>query len=167
MKKRISSVLSAMVIICTLFCTSLVNVGAEESSNRQVDGSYLTMQESATADTLYNPLLRGKHLMDGTITISRAGIKKVFVYGSTTADHVVDHIIVDVFVEEYNPEDETWEQIDCFSAEEDNTYYAVTQKTVYVDGGHYYRVRGEHFAWNEDEDLVDESATITDGIWVD
>lgn len=167
MKKRILSVVSAMVIICTMFCTSLVNVGAEESTNRQVDGSYLTMQESATAETIYNPLLRGTHLMDGTITISRAGIKKVFVYASTTANHVVDHVIVDAFVEEYNPENETWGQIDCFSAEVDNAYYAVAQKTVYVDGGHYYRIRGNHFAWNEGESLVDESVTVTDGIWVD
>lgn len=167
MKKRILSVVSAMVIICTLFCTSLVNVGAEETTNRQVDGSYLTMQESATAETIYNPLFRGYHLMDGTITISRAGIKKVFVYASTTANHDVDYLAVDVYVEEYNEETDYWEQIDVWTEEAEDTYYVVTQKTVYVDGGHYYRIRGEHFAGNDEDVLYDSSVTVTDGIWVD
>lgn len=167
MKKRIVSMVSAMLIVCSMFCNSIINVGAEETTNRQTEGSYLTMEESASAKTIYNPLSRGQHLMDGTITISKAGVKKIFVYASTTADHVVDHIAVDVYVEEYNLDDETWEQIDFWTEEVENDYYAVTQKTVWVDGGHYYRIRGDHFAWNDGEDLVDSSATITDGIWVD
>lgn len=166
MKKRILSVLSAILVVGCMFCSSIVNVGAEEKTNRQADGSYLTMEESSTAE-LYNPLLRGEHLMDGTVTISRAGVKKIFVYGSTTADHDVDHISVDVYVEEYNSETDYWEQIDVWTADAENDYYVVTQKTVWVDGGHYYRVRGDHFAWNEGETLVDSSGTVTDGIWVD
>lgn len=167
MKKRILSAVSAVMVVCSMFCSSIVNVGAVETTNRQVDDSYLTMEETATDQTEYNPLLRGEHLMDGTITISKAGVKKIFVYASTTANHDVDHVSVDVYVEEYDAEDETWGQIDWWPAEAENDYYVVTQKTVWVDGGHYYRVRGEHFAWNEGELLVDESGTITDGIWVD
>lgn len=167
MKKRICSVVSAMMIVCSMFCGSIVNVGAEEATARQVDGSYLTTEESSTAEIEYNSLLRGKHLMDGTVTISKAGVKKIFVYGATTANHNVDHVCVDVYVEEYNPETDYWEQIDWWDAEAENNYYAVTQKTVHVDGGHYYRVRGEHCAWNEGETLIDESVTVTDGIWVD
>lgn len=167
MKKRILSVVSTMIVICITFCSTIVNVGAEEVTGRQVDGSYLTMEESSTAEIEYNPLLRGEHLMDGTVTISKAGVKKIFAYGSTTANHTVDHVAVDVYVEEYNEETDYWEQIDVWTAEAEDTYYAVTQKTVWVDGGHYYRVRGEHFAWNEGETLIDESVTVTDGIWVD
>lgn len=167
MKKRILSVISTAMIVCSMFCSSIVNVGAEETTGRQVDGSYLTMEESSTDQTEYNPLLRGEHLMDGTITISKAGVKKIFVYASTTADHVVDKLAVIAYVEEYNPETETWGQIDSWVAEAENDYYVVTQKTVWVDGGHYYRVRGEHFAGNNDEVLIDSSGTITDGIWVD
>lgn len=166
MKKRILSVVSAALIVCGMFCSSIVNVGAKEATDRLVDGSYLTMDEIST-DTTENPLLRGEHLMDGTITISKAGVKKIFVYASTTANHDVDYVSADVYVEEYNEEEDYWAQIDYWSVEEQNTYYAVTQKTVWVDGGHYYRVRGEHYAWNEGETLVDESVTVTDGIWVD
>lgn len=167
MKKRICSVVSALMIMCGMFYSSIVNVGAEEATNRQVDGSYLTMEESSTAEIEHNPLLRGEHLMDGTVTISKAGVKKIFVYGSTTANHTVDYVTVIVYVEEYNEEEDYWAQIDCWSEEAENTYYAVTQKTVYVDGGHYYRARCEHFAGNEGDVLYDTSGTITDGIWVD
>lgn len=166
MKKRILSVVTAIMMTCSIFCNSAVNVGAEASTDLQVDGSYLTMEESSTATT-ENPLLRGQHLMDGTVTISKAGNKKVFVYGSTTANHTVDHVVVNVYVEEYNPDNGQWGQIDYWTSEAEDDYYTVTQKTVYVDGGHYYRARCEHFAWNEDETLVDESVTVTDGIWVD
>lgn len=167
MKKRILSVVSALLIVCSMFCSSIMNVRAEETTDKKVDGSYLTVKEKSTAETQSNQLLRGKHLMDGTVTISKAGVKKIFVYASTTADHTVDKLAVLVYVEEYNPENEKWEQIDYWVAEAENDYYVVTQKTVWVDGGHYYRVRGEHFAGNNDEALIDTSGTITDGIWVD
>lgn len=167
MKKRICSVVATILIACTMFCSSIVNVKAEEVTARQVDGSYLTLEESSTSKIEHNPLWRGEHLMDGTVTISKAGVKKIFVYGATTANHDVDHVSVIVYVEEYNPETDYWEQIDCWTAEAENTYYAVTQKTVWVDGSHYYRARCEHMAWNEGELLADESVTVTDGIWVD
>lgn len=167
MKKRILSVISAMMVVCIMFCSSVTNVSAKDVTNRKVDGSYLTMAESATAETEYNPLSRGEHLMDGTVTISKSGVKKIFVYGSTTANHDVDYVTVIVYVEEYNSEDDTWEQVTAWSAEAENDYYVVTQKMIEVDGGHYYRARCDHFAWNSGETLVDESGTITDGIWVD
>lgn len=167
MKKRILSVVAMLLIVCSMMICSIINVEAEESNNRLVDGSYLTMEESSTAEVTYNPLLRGEHLMDGTITISKSGTKKIFVYASTTGNHVVDYIRVDVFVEEYNPDTDNWDQVDWWSAEAENDYYVVTQKMLEVEGGHYYRVRGEHFAGNNDEALLDESGTVTDGIWVD
>lgn len=167
MQRRVKSMIMAMLLMCCICCNSIISVNAENVTNQQVDGSYLTMNESSTSEIEYNPLLRGEHLMDGTVTISKAGVKKVFVYGSTTANHTVDHVRVNVYVEEYNPDDGTWEQIDYWYAKADNDYYAVTQKTVYVDGGHYYRARCEHFAWNEEDSVVDESITATDGIWVD
>lgn len=167
MKKRIISVVSSMMVLCIMFCSSVTNVSAEDVTNRQVDGSYLTMDESSTDKTEYNSLSRGEHLMDGTVTISKSGVKKIFVYGSTTANHTVDYVTVIVYIEVYNPEKDAWSQIDCWTAEAENTYYVVTQRMIEVDGGHYYRARCDHFAWNEGETLVDESVTVTDGIWVD
>lgn len=167
MKKRILSMISMLLIGCCMFCSSVSNVKAEDATNRIVDGSYLTLEESSTDEIKSNTLFRGEHLMDGTVTISKAGVKKIFVYGSTTANHTVDYVRVDVFVDEYNSTNETWEQIDWWTAEAEDTYYTVTQKTVHVEGGHYYRARCEHFAGNTEDPLYDSSVTVTDGIWVD
>ena len=158
----------ALGIVLSLFSGSMFNVNAEETSSRQVDGSYLTTQESSTATT-YNPLLRGTYLMDGDTTISKAGLKKVFVYSATTANTTVDKVAVCVYVEEYDEEVEKWSQIDSWVVEKEDNYYVSTQKTVYVDGSHYYRARSEHFAGNRDENGVlnyETAITVTDGIWV-
>lgn len=167
MKKRILSVVSAVMVVCIMFCSSVTNVRAAEMTNKKVDGSYLTQEESSTGKTKYDLLVRGEHLMDGTVTISKSGVKKVFVYGSTTANHTVDKLVVIMYVEEYNPETEYWEQVDTWITEAENDYYVVTQKMMEVDGGHYYRARCEHFAGNEEDTLYDSSVTVTDGIWVD
>ena len=164
MKNRILSMMAALLVVCSMFCGSIMNVSAEDTTYRQVDGSYLTTEESSSAST-YNPLLRGEHLMDGDTTISKAGIKKVFVYAATTANHTVDYVSVDVYVEEYD--EDVWRQIDYWTASSQDDYYVSTQKTVYVDGGHYYRARSDHFAGNEGDVLIDSAYTFTDGIWVD
>ncbi|MBO5461100.1 MAG: hypothetical protein J5983_04810 [Ruminococcus sp.] len=166
MKNRILSMMAALLVVCSMFCGSIMNVSAEDTTYRQVDGSYLTTEESSSAST-YNPLLRGEHLMDGDTTISKAGIKKVFVYAATTANHTVDYVSVDVYVEEYDEEADVWRQIDYWTASSQDDYYVSTQKTVYVDGGHYYRARSDHFAGNEGDVLIDSAYTFTDGIWVD
>lgn len=165
MKKRILSAMASLLLVCTVVCSSIVNVSAEDTGTIFVDGSYLTTEESSTGTT-YNPLLRGQYLMDGISTISKAGVKKVSIYGSTTANTTVDYVAIIVYVEEYNEEDGTWEQIDFWTVEAENNYYVATQKTVYVDGGHYYRARCEHFAGMEGDALYDGSVSVTNGIWV-
>lgn len=168
MKKRILSIIASLAVVCSMFGNAMINANAEDTTLRQVDGSYLTTQESSTATT-YNPLLRGVYLMDGDTTISKAGLKKVFVYSATTANTTVDYVATCVYVEEYEESDDSWRQIDSWVVEKEDDYYVTTQKTVYVDGGSYYRAWSEHFAGNEDANgnLDRESAvTVTDGIWV-
>ena len=46
----------------------------------------------------------------------------------------------------------------------ENDVYMSTAKTVYVDGGYYYRVRARHVAGNESP--YEETASFTDGIFV-
>lgn len=167
MKKRILSVIVMMLVAGSMFWNANISVSAEEVTTKQVDGSYLTTEESSTGEIEYNPLLRGEHLMDGITTISKAGIKKIFIYSSTTANHDVDYVSVDVYVEEYDEVDEVWKQIDWWTATDESTYYIATQKTVYVDGGHYYRARADHYAGNEGDILYDSAVSVTNGIWVD
>ena len=147
--------------ICFLFCGTL---NAEELTLKQVDGSYLTLQESATSNGSDN-LIKGKHLMDGSCTISKAGIGKIYIYGQTTADHTVDKIEVIVYVEQYNAKTDKWDMLEVFTKESKDTYYVSFGKRINVERGTYYRVRSEHFVYKDSD--FEETFCSTDGIMID
>ena len=161
MRKKIISTLSLLLSVCFLFCGTL---NAEETSLKQVDGSYLTNQET-TEGTTENSLTRGEHLMDGSCTISKAGIGKIYVYGQTTAHHTVDKIEVVVYIDKYNADTDKWERLDVISKESTDTYYVSLGKRMTVERGTYYRVRSEHFVFKGDD--FEETGCFTDGIKID
>ncbi len=161
MKKRILSMIGLVLSICFLFCGTL---NAEELTLKQVDGSYLTLQESATSNGADN-LIKGKHLMDGSCTISKAGIGKIYIYGQTTADHTVDKIEVIVYVEQYNAKTDKWDMLEVFTKESKDTYYVSFGKRINVERGTYYRVRSEHFVYKDSD--FEETFCSTDGIMID
>lgn len=165
MKKRLISVFCMLAVVCTMLFGQVLDAAAEETEQRLVDGSYLTMDDSSEGFTESNPLLRGEHLMDGNSGISKAGRGRIYAYGATTADHDVDYIAVIVFVDQYNEETDRWGQVATWTVEDENTYYVSSGKVVIVERGYYYRVRCEHFAGNK-PDQVDTDASFTNGIFV-
>lgn len=167
MRKKFISMLVSFFVVCGMIFSSILNVCAEDKELVQVDGSYLTHEDSSTGTVLSNPLLRGTHLMDGDSTISKAGRGRIYAYGATTANHTVDYVAVIVYVDRYNEETGKWGQIDCWTEEKEDTYYVATSKTITVERGYYYRVHSDHFAGNDDDDLYDEAISYTDGIWID
>lgn len=161
MKKKIVSTLSLILSVCFLFCGT---INAEETSLKQVDGSYLTNQDSSESTT-ENVNTRGEHLMDGSCTVSKAGIGKIYVYGQTTAHHTVDKIEVVVYVEKYNAKTDKWDMLEVFTKESKDNYYVSFGKRMNVERGTYYRVRSEHFVFKGDD--FEETGCFTDGIMID
>lgn len=161
MKKKIMSTISLVLAISFLFCGTL---NAEENTLRQVDGSYLTNQETSESVVKDN-IARGEHLMDGSCTISKAGIGKIYVYGQTTANHTVDKVTVTVYVDKYNAKTDNWDIIEVWDKESKDTYYVSTAKRLNVERGTYYRVRSEHVVYKGDD--FEETACFTDGIMID
>lgn len=167
MKKRVLSILCSLFILFSMFLGASVNTNAQGEDNSEVivDGSVLT-QDDSSKGTSVNPMLRGKHLMDGECCVSKAGIGKIYVYGQTTANHDVDYVAVLMDVEklvEIDGED-AWIQVKPYTVDARNTYYVIVDDTLKVDRGYYYRVRCEHFAGNDDEEFYDEAFSVTDGI---
>lgn len=161
--KKIASVITSVMFFCCIVGGTLTNVKADDSSPKSVDGSYLISADSSTGYTPNNE--RGKHLMDGQCSISKTGTKRIYAYGSTTANHTVDAIAVIVYVDQYNESDGKWHQIDAFSKKVENDYYSATSKSIQVDRGYYYRVHASHIvrmAGSPDE----ETFSYTDGILV-
>lgn len=163
MKRRILSILGSAVLLCGIVAGSVTNVSASGKELKQVDGSYLTTEEKSIGYTS-SPDLRGVHLMDGESIISKAGISRIYAYGSTTANHDVKYIATIVYVDRYNEETGRWGQIDAWVAEDENTAYMSTARSLKVDRGYYYRVHCNHIAGNEYP--YEEDASFTDGILI-
>lgn len=161
MKKRILSILCSVAILCTVAAVSATEAEAAESEEKIVDGSALTMEESSTGHTT-PPKTRGKYLMTGDCTISKAGLTRVYAYASTTANTEVNYIATIVYVERYHEEEDDWGQVAWWMEDTNNDYFLSTAKSVKVDRGYYYRVRSNHIAG--DQQPYDETGCVTDGI---
>ena len=162
--KKIASVITSVMVFCCMVGVSLTNVKADDSAPKSVDGSYLTSADSSTGYTPKNNE-RGKHLMDGQCSISKTGTKRIYAYGSTTANHTVDAVAVIVYVDQYNEKDDEWYQIDAFSKKVENDYYSAISKSIQVDRGYYYRVPADHFV-RMGEEPIEETFSVTNGILV-
>ena len=168
MKKRILSMITSLAIFCGIFAFSVTNVQASEEEMKKVDGSYLTMDDYSKG-TSSNDLSRGKHMMDGECSITKAGRDEIYCYGATTANHEVDRVIVLVYVDRYHEATEDqeayWGQIDAWAEEANNHYFVHTDKTLEVERGYYYRVHADHFVV-EGDDPIEETFSATDGIYL-
>ena len=162
--KKIISIVASTMMFCFMVCASVTGVKADDSEVKVVDGSYLTSADSSTG---YTPKSdeRGKHLMDGECSITKAGTKRIYTYGATTANHTVDTVAVIVYVDQYSEKDDEWYQIDAFSKKVENDYYVAASKSIQVDRGYYYRVHAEHFV-RMGEEPVEETYSYTNGILV-
>lgn len=163
MKKRIFSAIASVAAVCTMMSVSVLNVDASSAESKIVDGSYLTNDEKSEGHSTNN-MMRGYYLMDGECSISRAGLTRVYAYGSTSANQTVNYLATLVFVDQYIEETDEWGQVYGWSEEAFNNFYMSTAKSVTVDRGYYYRVRAHHLAG--DQAPYDETASFTNGIFV-
>lgn len=153
--------LCSIAVLCTMM-TSVAFAQTNDQEPKKVDGSYLTHEESSTGAS--STLTRGEYLMTGDCTISKAGFTHIYAYASTTANQTVKKIATLVFVDRYDETDDEWGEYYSWVVEAENDYFLSTGKAVTVDRGYYYRVRAIHMAG--DSDHYDETASVTDGIFV-
>lgn len=166
MKKKIQSMAITLFFVGVLLLGQGLTVLAK-TEDRLVDGSYLTMEDSAEGTIQSRDVLRGQHLMDGNSGISKAGRGRIYAYGATSANHDVEKIAVIVYVDRYIEELDKWGQVATFTAEDANTYYVSVGKVVQVERGYYYRVRCDHIAGNPSVNEIDTDASFTNGILAD
>lgn len=164
MKRRIISMVTSLVILCGIFGVSVTSVQASENDLPKVDGSYLTNEDYSEGHSS-DSLQRGKHMMDGECSITKAGRDEIYCYGATTANHEVDKLAVLVYVDQYQEDIGEWWQIDAWVEEATDNYFVATGKSIVVDRGYYYRVHADHFVVDGD-DPVEETFTVTDGIYL-
>ena len=73
----------------------------------------------------------------------------------------MDDVQIAVIVERAREEDDSWEVYDTWQKKNLNTDRVASNRTLYVDGDYYYRVRCFHSANGE------SSSSFTDGIYIE
>lgn len=171
-RKKGLSVLCTLIMFCSIFSICLINVDASGESKVQVDGSYLTTDDTSTGSTNGGKSGRSGigtfslHLMDGQCSITKSGSGKIYAYAGTTAKHDVDYLSAVMYVDRYDETTKSWGQIYFEQASDYNTYFVCVGKTLSVAKGYYYRVRGTHVAGMQDNPPYEEATSVTDGIWI-
>lgn len=157
MKKKILSICFAVMLVGGLSMTSMEEAKAAEK--KVLDGSELTHDsESIGYDT---KITRGVDLMTGYSKCTKLGEGKIYAGGTTIARQVVKSVQIAVIVERAKEEDNEWTTYDGWQKENLNNNRVMSNRTLYVDGGYYYRVRCTHAANS------DVSSSFTDGIYID
>ena len=157
MKKKIVSVCLTTLLVGGLSMTSMQEARAAEG--KVIDGSELTHEEESIGyDT---KITRGEDLLTGYSKCTKLGDGKIYAGGTTIAAQVVKSVQIVVIVERAKENDTEWSYYDDWRKENKNTNRAMSNRTLYVDGGYYYRVRCTHVANS------DMSSSFTDGIYID
>lgn len=166
MRKKIISTLMLVPLVLGLMFSSMAEAQAFEGNKEKIQGSYLTNEEYAEDRTDAGTVTRGEHMMDGMSSISKAGVGRIYVYASTTANHTVDYLTTMVYVDRYNEKEDRWGQIDAWQVEAENDFYVSTTKSIRVTPGNYYRVHADHICGMMGTPF-EEAFSVTDGIFVD
>ena len=157
MKKKIMSICLTAMLVGGLSMTSMQETRAAEG--KVIDGSELTHEEESIGyDT---KITRGEDLLTGYSKCTKLDNGKIYAGGRTVARQVVKSVQIAVIVERAKEEDKEWSYYDNWKKENKNTNRAMSNRTLYVDGGYYYRVRCTHVANS------DMSSSFTDGIYID
>lgn len=162
-RKKVLSVFCAAMLLGTITSVTVPQVQASEEQTKKVDGSYLTMQESASG-TSQNEDAKGQYIMLGECSITKAGRNRIYVYSGTTANKTVNFVSTIVYVDQYMEEYDAWGQIYAWSKDVENDYFVSTAKYITVEPGYYYRVRAEHFAGMQYP--YESTYSFTDGIMI-
>lgn len=166
MKNRVKRAVSAVITLAVMGGVALTNfnvANATDTETKVVDGSALTMEESASGKSIESEE-RGYYILVGECSITKAGRGRIYVYASTTGARTVNFLSTTAYVDAYNEKDDAWDQIYAWSEDAENNYFVMTSKYLTVDSGYYYRVRADHFAGMEFP--YEETYSFTDGILV-
>lgn len=158
LKKKVLSVCCTFLLVISMLLISANNAQAA-SDDPILDGSYLTHDNESIGYA--TPLTRGVDLLASYSKCARLGPGKLFAGGTTIAAHEVNCVRVTVMVERAKEGDTSWTYYDHWYKENENADRVSSSRTLYVEGGYYYRVRCTHSAH------LDAGSSSTNGVFIE
>ena len=157
MRKKIVSMCLASLLVSGLSAVATQEVKAADE--KIIDNSKLTHESESVG---YNTkITRGENLLTGYSKVTKLGKGKIYAGGTTIATHIVDNVQIAVIVERAKEEDDVWQVYDAWQKKNLDADRVSSNRTLYVDGDYYYRVRCTHSAAGE------MSSSFTNGIYIE
>ena len=156
MKKKIVSICLTAMLVGGLSMTSIQEARAAEG--KVIDGSVLTHDEESIG---YDTKGTGRRFDDRILQMYKIRRRQNLRRRDNDCETGSKSVQIAVMVERAKEEDTEWSYYDGWQKENKNTNRAMSNRTLYVDGGYYYRVRCTHVANS------DMSSSFTDGIYID
>ena len=148
--------------LASLLVSGLSAVATQEvkaADEKIIDNSKLTQVSESVG---YNTkITRGENLLTGYSKVTKLGKGKIYAGGTTIATHIVDNVQIAVIVERAKEDDDVWQVYDAWQKKNLDADRVSSNRTLYVDGDYYYRVRCTHSAAGE------MSSSFTDGIYIE
>ena len=158
MKKKVLSMCCTFLLLISMLLISVNDIQAA-SDDPILDGSYLTHDEESVGYA--TSITRGEDLLASYSKCARLGPGKIYAGGTTIATREVNCVRVSVLVERAKDQDTSWTYYDGWYKESENADRVSSNRTLYVEGGYYYRVRCVHSAH------LDRGSSFTNGVYIE
>ena len=156
-------------VLMFLLCIGLRSNAAGPLDGEVIDGSLLTSNDSASDEKELVPeflteiVPYGTYLSNGSCNITKQGSGLVYISGATYCNRTSDKVYVEFSLEQLS--NGGWHTIKSQTYATYNDTFAYTGASYAVSHGHYYRVKGYHYAKKGSE--IESVSTCTSGIYID
>ena len=170
-KKLISILLLMPWCLCMPFTTFASVESWEQEAQRQINNKESKLlPEGVTISSDTEPSIRGRYIASSSVSVSNEGYGVLGVYAHTLAYESVMKIRMNIYLDQWDEDEEAWIQIDSKMLTYDNEngeedLHSVSESFTVenLEVGKYYRVRGYHAVWSFDG-LIESHGTMTNGI---
>lgn len=172
MKKIWKSIFS-LLIASLLFISNVYAFSYHSDAETSVDEPSELLPKNIKSDKATEKAIRrGNFFAQADLIISDQGNGNIGALAKAYMDHGVDEVYISIYLDQWDEEKETWEQVAYYDAE----FYAedypegLTDPTVDItfldqERDHYYRLRSSFSAVYEYE--YEGFSPTTSGIWID
>lgn len=117
----------------------------------------------AVSDIEYTRARNG-HLNYGSIELIKVSPTRARILATTQAHHVCPEIWLDIYLDRYDAETDTWNQLRYWEYSTTNSQHLTKAMEIVVLSGYYYSIRGYHSCRHGN--VMETAETMTDGLYI-
>lgn len=156
-------------LIGLLVC-GMVLAGNTQAQAASLTDSYVKKEErsllddvESVKDTSYS-IMRNSHLGCGIVELTKVSPTRVGVFGTTQAVHNCDEIHLNLYLDRYDVETDTWNEYRSWEFSDEDTDFLTADIVAIVHPEYYYSIRGYHICIHGE--VMETTFTMTHGLYI-